>query len=75
MDRITPFETDPGSIRNHSAFNRKCGKDTVTDIGISGSNEMDKERQRSFFIRTYGQETAWAKNWQKLLRKMELYTV
>lgn len=45
MDRNTPFETGTGSIRKHPAFNWKCGKGTVTDIGISGSNEMDKGRQ------------------------------
>lgn len=59
MDRNTPFETGAGSIRNRSAFNRKCGKDTVTDIGINGNNEMDKGRKRSFFIRTYGQEAGY----------------
>ncbi len=59
MDWNTPFETGAGSIRNRPAFNRKCSKDTVTDIVISGNNGMDKGSQRSFFIRVYGQEAGY----------------
>ena len=59
MDRNTPFETGAGNIRNCPAFNWKCGKDIVTDIVISRNNEMDKGEQRSFFIRTYGQEAGY----------------
>ena len=57
MDGNTHFETDFGSNGNCSAFNRECGKNCVTGIGIG--NEMDKERQMSFFIRTYVQEAGY----------------
>lgn len=70
MDRNTPFETGTGSIRNSPAFNWKCGKGTVTDIGISGSNEMDKGKSFSLSVHMNGGKL-WAKNWQRLLRKTE----
>lgn len=70
MDRNTPFETGAGSIRNRPAFNRKCGKNTVTGIGLSGSNKMDKGKSFSLSVHMNGGRL-WEKNWQKLLRKTE----
>lgn len=61
MDGNTHFETDFGSNGNCSAFNRECGENRVADIGIGigRGNEMDKGREMSFFIRTYGQEAGY----------------
>lgn len=59
MDGNTHFETDFGSNGNCSAFNRECGENRITGIGIERGYEMDKGRQMSFFIRTYGQEAGY----------------
>ena len=59
MDGNTHFETDFGSNGNGSAFNRECGKNRVAGISIGRGYEMDKGRQKSFFIRTYGQEAGY----------------
>ncbi len=57
MDRNTPFENGAGSIRNRPAFNRKCDKNTVTDIGISGSTKWIRGGKIFLYphIRTGGQ--------------------
>ena len=70
MDWNKPFETGTGSIRNHPAFNQKCGKGTVTSIDIGRSSEMDKGKCFSLFVHMNG-DRLWAKNWQRLLRKTE----
>ena len=50
MDRNTTFETGAGSIRNRPAFNRKCGKNTVTGIGIA---EVTKWIREKIFLYPY----------------------
>ena len=64
MDRNIPFETGTGSIRKRPAFNRKCGQDTVTGIGIGRSNEMDKRKSFSLSVHMNGGRL-WTKNWQR----------
>ena len=59
MDGNTHFETGFGSNGNCSAFNWKCGENRVAGIGIGRGNKMDKVREMSFFIRTYGQEAGY----------------
>lgn len=72
------FAASIGDITDKAVCNWEAGRRepklssliTVTDIGISGSNEMDTGKSFSLSVHMNGGRL-WAKNWQRLLRKTE----